>query len=162
MTAQVYNSTRQFNARFRDRLDLESPEMLEAAKRGKLADLPAGGILRPDGGKAWDPAWFAFLQDECPDTANPSLWRHAQLNAISGLFQVTDGVWQVRAADYANMSIIAGDSGWIIVDPLLTRETAQASLQLVNDTLGHRPVSAVLVTHTHAAVSYTHLRAHET
>ena len=128
MTAQVYNSTRQFNARFRDRLDLESPEMLEAAKRGKLADLPAGGILRPDGGKAWDPAWFAFLQDECPDTANPSLWRHAQLNAISGLFQVTDGVWQVRAADYAIMSIIAGDSGWIIVDPLLTRETAQASL----------------------------------
>lgn len=150
MAFHVYKSTRQFNARVRERLNLEDPAMLEAAQRGKLADLPAGGILRPDGGKAWDPAWFAFLQEECPDTANPSLWRHAQLNAISGLFEVTDGLWQVRAADYANMSIIAGASGWIIVDPLLTRETAQASLQLVNDTLGHRPVSAVLVTHTHA------------
>ena len=149
MTSHVYNSTRQFNARVKERLDLQSPEMLEAAQRGKLADLPAGGIFRPDSGKAWDPAWFAFLEEECPDTANPSLWRHAQLNAISGLFQVTDSVWQVRAADYANMSVIAGTSGWIIVDPLLTRETAQASLRLVNDTLGHRPVSAVLVTHTH-------------
>lgn len=146
----MYSSTRQFNARVRKRLNLDNPTISEAAERGKIADLPAGGIGRADGGKAWDPAWFSFLQEDCPETVNPSLWRHAQLNAISGLFEVTDGVWQVRAADYANMSIIAGASGWIIVDPLLTRETAQASLKLVNDTLGHRPVSAVLVTHTHA------------
>lgn len=150
MTTRVYSSTRQFNARVRKRLNLDNPTISEAAERGKIADLPAGGIGRADGGKAWDPAWFSFLQEDCPETVNPSLWRHAQLNAISGLFEVTDGVWQVRAADYANMSIIAGASGWIIVDPLLTRETAQASLKLVNDTLGHRPVSAVLVTHTHA------------
>lgn len=150
MAVSVYGSTRQFNARFRENLNLDNPERAEAAQRGKLADLPAGGIIRPDGGVAWDPAWFGFLDEDCPETVNPSLWHHAQLNAYGGLFEVTKGVWQVRAADYANMSIIEGESGWIIVDPILTRESAQAALALVNDTLGHRRVSAVLVTHTHA------------
>lgn len=150
MSETVFPSTAQFNAAVRDRLVLDSSTITEAAQRGKIADLPEGGISRPEGGKAWDPAWFAFLEADCPATVNPALWRHAQLNAVSGLFEVTQGVWQVRSADYANMTVIAGDSGWIVVDPLLTRETAQTALALVNDTLGARPVSAVLVTHTHA------------
>ncbi|MEM7379467.1 MAG: alkyl sulfatase dimerization domain-containing protein, partial [Pseudomonadota bacterium] len=102
-----------------------------------------------DGGVAWDLGWFDFLDGPCPDTVNPSLWRHAQLNALSGLFEVCDGVWQLRACDYANMTVVRGDTGWILIDPLMTAETAAAALQLVNDTLGARPVSAVLVTHTH-------------
>ena len=150
MAEKVLEATREYNTAFRDRLGLADKPLPEAASRGKIADLPEEGTSRPDGGLAWSPAWFDFLQAECPDTVNPSLWRHAQLNAISGLFEVAQDVWQVRAADYANMTIIAGKTGWIIVDPLLTRETAQASLKLVNDTLGFRPVSAVLVTHTHA------------
>lgn len=150
MASKVLEATREYNAAFRDRLGLSDKPLPEAASRGKIADLPQEGISRPDGGLAWNPAWFDFLEAECPDTVNPALWRHAQLNAISGLFEVAQDVWQVRAADYANMTIIAGKTGWIIVDPLLTRETAQASLKLVNDTLGFRPVSAVLVTHTHA------------
>lgn len=118
------------------------------AARGWLASL-SGPVVRADGGVAWDPAWFDFLQQDCPDTANPSLWRHAQLNAKHGLFEVTKGVWQARGCDFANMTIIQGKTGWIIVDPLMTRESSAAVLALVNDTLGHRPVSAVLVTHTH-------------
>ena len=150
MEHKVLEATRRYNAALSDRLGLTHKPMPEAAYRGKIANLPEGGVERPDGGLAWNTAWFDFLQADCPDTVNPTLWRHAQLNAISGLFEVAQGVWQVRAADYANMTIIAGESGWIIVDPLLARETAQASLQLVNDTLGFRTVSAVLVTHTHA------------
>lgn len=150
MENKILKATRLYNAAHSDRLGLANKPMPEAAYRGKLANLPEGGVRRPDGGVAWDTAWFDFLKTDCPDTVNPALWRHAQLNAISGLFEVAENVWQVRAADYANMTIIAGQSGWIIVDPLLTEESAQTSLQLVNDTLGFRAVSAVLVTHTHA------------
>lgn len=150
MPGEVFRATIKHNAAVGEHLNLDNAGITEAAHRGKIADLPEGGIPRPDGGLAWDSSWFDFLKDDCPETVNPALWRHAQLNTVSGLFEVTEGVWQVRAADYANMTIIQGDSGWIIVDPLLTRETAQASLALVNATLGNRPVSAVLVTHTHA------------
>ncbi len=150
MPSPVFQATKEYNASVQERLVLDSETTSQAAQRGKIADLPDGGIIRADGGKAWDPAWFDFLRASCPDTVNPALWRHAQLNAISGLFEVTDGVWQVRSADYANMTIISGATGWIIVDPLLTTESARAALNLVNATCGERPVSAVLVTHTHA------------
>ena len=136
------------NAAVARKLPLTRERDEDAAARGWLASLN-GPVLRADGGVAWDPAWFAFLQGDCPKTANPSLWRHAQLNAKHGLFEVRDGVWQARGCDYANMTIIRGASGWILVDPLMTRESSAAALDLVNDTLGHRPVSAVLVTHTH-------------
>lgn len=130
------------------KLPLVRAEDESDATRGWLASL-SGPVVRLDGGVAWDPAWFEFLNAECPETANPSLWRHAQLNAKHGLFEVTQGVWQVRGCDYANMTIIRGQTGWILVDPLMTRESAAAALELVNDTLGHHPVSAVLITHTH-------------
>ena len=107
------------------------------------------GIKRPDGGTVWDIGWFDFQKGPCPDSVNPSLWRQAQLNNIDGLFEVCDGVWQARGCDYANMTIVRGESGWIIVDPLVARETAAAALALVNETVGQRPVSAVLVTHCH-------------
>ena len=72
----------------------------------------------------------------------------AQLNRIAGLFQVASDVWQVRAMDYANMSVIRGETGWILVDPLMTAQTSAAALALVNEILASGPVSAVL-THTH-------------
>ena len=140
--------TKAANATVANRLPLDRSDAERDASRGWLASLK-GPVLRADGGVAWDPAWFDFLQGECPDTANPSLWRHAQLNAKHGLFEVTEGVWQARGCDYANMTIIRGDTGWILVDPLMTRESSAAALNLVNETLGTRPVSAVLVTHTH-------------
>jgi alkyl sulfatase BDS1-like metallo-beta-lactamase superfamily hydrolase len=129
-------------------LPLSDQRDFEDAKRGWIASLP-GPVLRPDGGAAWDASWFDYTAADCPDTVNPSLWRHAQLDAINGLFEVTEGVWQARGCDYANMTIIQGESGWILVDPLISQETSSAVLNLVNEQLGARPVSAVLLTHTH-------------
>jgi alkyl sulfatase BDS1-like metallo-beta-lactamase superfamily hydrolase len=98
----------------------------------------------------WNPSYYDFLAKKAPETVNPSLWRQAQLTAEHGLFEVTTGVYQVRGYDTANMTVIKGDSGWIIIDPLTTREASKASLQLVNTLLGKRPVTAVIYTHNHA------------
>lgn len=142
-------ATARANAEFADRLPLGQRDDFEAASRGRIAGVPEGGIAAPGGRKAWDIADFDFLKTDCPATVNPSLWRMAQLNAISGLFEVTDGVWQARAFDYANMTIIRGDTGWILVDPLMAKQASAAALKVVNETLGERPVSAVIITHTH-------------
>jgi len=145
----VLPGTLSHNQSVADHLPLADRKAFDDAKRGWIASLPQGGVDRADGGKAWDNAWFDFLDGPCPDTVNPSLWRHGQLNAINSLFEVCDGVWQARACDYANITLIRGDTGWIIVDPLMTRETSATVLKLINDTLGTRPVSAVIVTHCH-------------
>lgn len=119
------------------------------ARKGLLATFP-DSIIKADNGrvavnfKQWD-----FLNQPSPNTANPSLWRQSQLNSIHGLFEVVDGIYQIRGFDLANMSIIRGNTGWIIVDPLTSSETAKAGLELVNKTLGKRPVQAVLITHSH-------------
>jgi alkyl sulfatase BDS1-like metallo-beta-lactamase superfamily hydrolase len=147
--SSVFAATRRHNSEIENRLPLEDTTAFDDARRGWIASLPAGGVTRADGGVVWDNDWFAFLDAPCPDSVNPSLWRHGQLNAIHGLFAVCDGVWQARACDYANMTIIRGETGWIIVDPLMTRESSAAVLALVNETLGERPVSAVVITHCH-------------
>jgi len=130
-------------------LPLDDRSDFDAAIKGHIASLPEGGVSAPGGRVAWDIADFDFLDADCPETANPSLWRMAQLNKISGLFEVAPNIWQARACDYANMSIIKGDTGWILVDPLMARETSAAALKMVNEALGARPVSAIVVTHTH-------------
>ena len=84
-----------------------------------------------------------------PATVNPSLWRNASLLAKHGLFEVADGIWQVRGLDLANMTIIRGQTGWIIVDPLTGEEAARAAMQLVTSKLGQRPVVAIIYTHSH-------------
>ena len=145
----VFPATRAFNKAVSEKLPLTDQQAFEDAKRGWLAAFPKGGVKNPDGRTVWDIGWFDFQDGPSPDSVNPSLWRHAQLNNIDGLFEVCEGVWQARACDYANMTIIQGDTGWIIVDPLVARETAAAALELVNNNLGKRPVSAVLVTHCH-------------
>ncbi|MSZ55660.1 MAG: MBL fold metallo-hydrolase, partial [Actinobacteria bacterium] len=85
-----------------------------------------------------------------PETVNPSLWRHARLNANHGLFEVADGVWQVRGYDISNITFIKGTEGWVVIDPLTTEATARASYDLITAQLGHRPVTAVIYTHSHA------------
>ena len=149
LLSQLKTATLNANRRFAATLPLANKHDFQAAVKGRIAQLPAGGVSAPGGRSAWNIADYDFLQGDCPDTVNPSLWRMAQLNAISGLFEVTDGIWQARACDYANMTIIRGDSGWILIDPLMARETSAAALQMVNDTLGFLPVSAIVVTHTH-------------
>nr|MBX2836541.1 MBL fold metallo-hydrolase [Gammaproteobacteria bacterium] len=142
-------ATRQKNEAVAEQLPLGNQTDFTAAEKGKLADLPAAGIMNSFGRSAWDMSKYDFLKAECPATVNPSLWRMARLNAIGGLFEVSDGVWQARGFDYANMTIIRGNEGWILVDPLMTEETSRAALNVVNETLGERPVTAVILTHTH-------------
>lgn len=145
----LHEATARANAAVAERLPLGQQSDFDAARRGRIAGVPEGGIDAPGGRKAWDIADYDFLKNECPPTVNPSLWRMAQLNAISGLFKVSEGVWQARAFDYANMTIIRGETGWILVDPLMAKQSAAAALKVVNETLGERPVSAVIITHTH-------------
>jgi alkyl sulfatase BDS1-like metallo-beta-lactamase superfamily hydrolase len=130
---------------FSDRADFDD------AKRGFVATLPDGVIAGPGGRPAFDTKPYAFLQnDEVPATVNPSLWRQAQLNAVNGLFKVTERVYQVRGLDIANMTIVEGDTGLILIDPLLSNETARAALDLYLQNRPAKPVAAVIYTHSHA------------
>ncbi|KUO56980.1 MAG: hypothetical protein APF82_04900 [Sphingomonadales bacterium BRH_c42] len=131
-----------------DRLPLADQSDFEDARRGLLAQLDAD-ILNADGTVAWRVDAFDFLAAEAPDTANPSLWRQSQLTAVHGLFEVVPGIYQLRGYDLSVMTLIAGKSGWIVVDPLLSPAPAKAGLELANRTLGERPVSAVIYTHSH-------------
>ncbi|MES2751803.1 MAG: alkyl sulfatase dimerization domain-containing protein [Pseudomonadota bacterium] len=130
---------------FSDRADFDD------ARRGFIATLPDGVIPGIGGKPAWDMKPYDFLKsDQVPPTVNPSLWRQAQLNAINGLFKVTERVYQVRGLDLANLTIIEGDSGLILIDPLLSNETAKAALELYLKNRPAKPVAAVIYTHSHA------------
>lgn len=129
-------------------LPLSDRSDFENARRGLIATLD-GPIETDDGRTVMDAGAFAFLDGPPADTVNPSLWRLAQLNAVHGLFEVADGIYQVRGYDIALMTLIRGEAGWIVVDCLLSVESARAALRLAMDHLGERPVSAVLITHTH-------------
>lgn len=141
--------TMKVNAQFAKDLKLDDPQDFEDAKRGFIAK-PSGKILAPDGSVLKDFEAYNFLDGKAADTVNPSLWRHAQLNANYGLFKVTDGVYQLRGFDIANMTIIEGKTGWILVDPLTAPETSSAALAFARQHLGNKPVSAVVLTHAHA------------
>ncbi|MEZ6002269.1 alkyl/aryl-sulfatase [Hyphomonas sp.] len=137
-----------YNGAVSDHLPLDDEGDFQDSQRGLLAQLDHD-VLSEDGEIVWRVNAYDFLNGAVPETVNPSLWRQSRLNAQHGLFQVTDGIYQVRGYDVSVMSIIRGETGWIIVDPLFTTETAAAALALVNDTLGERPVSAVIYTHSH-------------
>jgi len=128
---------------FADRADFE------AANRGLVARFE--GLVKGDSGQLiWDSHAYDFLlQEQAPATANPSLWRQAQLNAVAGLFKVTDRVYQVRGMDLANMTVIEGDSGLIVIDPLTYAETARAALALYRQHRPPKPVLAVIYSHSH-------------
>ena len=93
---------------------------------------------------------YSFLNGDSPDMVNPSLWRQSQLTSISGLFQVTNGIYQVRGLDISNVTFVEGIEGIIIIDPLTLRETGAAALKLYRDNRGPRPIKAVIYTHPHA------------
>lgn len=142
--------TEQSNAEWLRRLPFSDRADFEDAKRGLVARFPASTIQSADGKVAWDFNAYAFeAAADAPKTVNPSLWRLAQLNNEAGLFKVTDRVYQVRGADLANMNIIEGDTGLIIIDTLLTAETAKASLDLYYAHRPRKPVVAVIYTHSH-------------
>ena len=137
------------NAEFAKKLNLGDPQDFENAKRGFIAK-PTGKIVQPDGTVLKDFDAYGFLDGKAADTVNPSLWRHAQLNANIGLYKVMDGVYQLRGFDIANMTLIEGKTGWILVDPLTARESSKAALEFARKHLGNKPVSAIIFTHAHA------------
>ncbi|WP_409318778.1 alkyl/aryl-sulfatase [Pseudomonas sp. KCJK9016] len=130
-------------------LNLNDARDMEDAQRGLVAR-PTGQILGSDGTVLIDFDAYRFIEGKAPATVNPSLWRHAMLNAQIGLFKVTDGIYQLRGFDIANMTLIEGKNGWIVVDPLTSKETAAAALAFARAQLGDKPVTAIIFTHDHA------------
>lgn len=144
-------ATRAANEAFVKSLPFSDRADFDDAKRGFIATLPDGVVAGAGSKPAFDTRPYALLgKDEVPATVNPSLWRQAQLNAVNGLFQVTDRVYQVRGLDIANMTIIEGDTGLILIDPLLSNETAKAAFDLYLANRPAKPVAAVVYTHSHA------------
>lgn len=130
-------------------LPAEDGRDAEFARRGFVATLDQPVIRNAQGKPVWNLAAYDFVSGTAPLTVNPSLWREMTNLRHHGLFQVSDGVWQVRGFDVSNMTLIRGNTGWIVVDPLTTRETAAAALELANSKLGARPVVAVIYSHSH-------------
>ena len=129
-------------------IDFDDATDFDFASRGLLAQLPNGEVS--EGGRTiWSAANRDFVTGEAPPTVHPGLWRQAKLNRHHGLFQVAENCWQVRGYDISNITLMAGERGWLVIDPLTTAETARAALALANATLGERPVTAVIYTHSH-------------
>ncbi|MFA7821021.1 alkyl/aryl-sulfatase [Aeromonas dhakensis] len=131
---------------FNDKQDFED------ARRGFIAKPDTLTIKDEQGNVVWDLEQYKTyigLDKTAPDTVNPSLWRNAQLNMEYGLFKVTDKIYQIRGFDLSNITFIQGDKGWIVFDPLISPQTAKAALAFINKTLGERPVTAVVYSHSH-------------
>lgn len=130
-------------------LDFEDKSEFDNATRGLIASPEALEIRNEDGKLIWSQKAYDFLDGDAPSTANPSLWRNTQLNHIYGLFEVCEGIYQVRGYDLSNITFIKGDTGWIVFDPLMSTECAKAALELVNENLGVLPIKAVVYSHSH-------------
>ncbi len=123
----------------------------EDARRGLIEPLAADQVVMSDAGRpAWSLRGYEFLaREEAPDSVNPALWRHARLNLTAGLFKVTDGIYQLRGFDISNLTIIEGQTGVIVIDPLLSVETARAAMALYFKHRPRKPVVAVIYSHSH-------------
>ena len=144
--------TAKANAAVYDELDFDDKQEYEFATRG-LIDAPETLELKDeDGTILWSQEAYAFLDDyeKAPDSVNPSLWENTKNNHAYGLFEVTDGIYQVRGYDMANLTVVKGDTGWIVFDTLMSVECSQAAMQLIEKNLGKFPVKAVIISHSHA------------
>lgn len=149
--APVSDATREFQAQQRATLPFEDEQDFEESRRGFIAAPDFRQIIGADGNVVWDMERYDFLLNgQDYDSIHPSLQRQATLNMNYGLYEVvSDFIYQIRGFDLANMTLIKGDTGWILFDVLLTRETAEAALNFANEQLGERPVRAVVYSHSH-------------
>ena len=146
------NATIQSNRDVAASLNWQDDQDFEFAQRGFIAR-PQSTIIRDSSGKVvWNMDQYAYqeLDAPAPDTVNPSLWRQARLNSHHGLFKVAERIYLVRGYDLSNIAIIEGDTGYIVVDPLLTAEVAAAAMELVYEHLTRKPVVAVIYSHSYA------------
>ncbi len=142
--------TAQLNQEVYALLDFDDEQELEFAQRGLIAAPDTLELTDESGKVIWSQDAYAFLEgQEAPDTVNPSLWRNTQLNHIYGLFEVCDGIYQVRGYDISNITFVKGDTGWIVFDPLISVECARAAKELVDDQLGEYPIMGVIISHSH-------------
>ena len=143
------SSTIQANTEVGKSLPLDDRQDFEDAVRGLVASQQPLQVTRSDGKILWNMQDYAFIEGDAPDSVNPSLWRQAKLNNINGLFEVTPGIYQLRGFDLANISLIQGKTGWILVDPLTTAPTARNALAFAREQLGPQKISAIIFTHSH-------------
>lgn len=143
--------TQQANNALYNQLPFSDNTDFTNAHKGFIAPLPQEVIKGEQGNVIWNPQQYSFIKegDKAPDTVNPSLWRQSQLINISGLFEVTEGVYQIRNLDLSNMTIIEGKEGITVVDPLVSAETAKVGMDLYFKNRGKKPVVAIIYTHSH-------------
>ena len=143
--------TKAVNEELLSLLPFEDRQDFEDAARGHIADISGSVVHASDGRVTWDPNRFAFIGEDkpCPPTVNPSLWRQSQLCAKGGLFKVVDRMYQVRNHDISNLTIVEGDTGLILFDPLISTECSAAALELYFEHRPRKPVLAVIYSHSH-------------
>jgi alkyl sulfatase BDS1-like metallo-beta-lactamase superfamily hydrolase len=137
-----------------EQLPFSNQQDFEDAQRGLIASLDSLVTSNAKDERVWDMDAYKFMQykglnGDAPASVNPSLWRQANLNNIHGLFKVSAGIYQLRGFDLANMTLIEGDSGWIVVDPLTAKETSKVAFDFAQKHLGSKPITAILFTHSH-------------
>ena len=143
-------NTERANAAVRQAMTMNDNQDFEDATRGLMAQLKDPIVKAADGRVVWNTQRYEFVKGDPPATVNPSLWREQKLNTAAGLFKVVDGVYQIRGYDMANMTLVEGASGWIVIDTLFTEDMARAGLKLAMETLkSSKPVVAVIYTHSH-------------
>ncbi|MEU5110780.1 alkyl sulfatase dimerization domain-containing protein [Streptomyces longwoodensis] len=140
----------QANRAVRHRFPFHDDQDFDDARRGFMGTAQQSVVGDAEGRTVWDLEAYGFLAEDCPDTANPSLWRQSRLCSDHGLFEVVEGIYQVRGFDLSNMTLVEGERGVFVIDPLLCAETAAAGLALYRSHRGDRPVTGVLYTHSHA------------
>ena len=126
-----------------------SDEDFEEAHRGLVALFEPALIENEDGRTVWELESYDFLEDEPPPTAHPSLWRQGRLSRIAGLFELAPGFYQLRGFDLSNMHVVEGREGIVVIDPLVSAESAAAALALYREHRGERPVTGLIYTHSH-------------
>lgn len=130
-------------------LPFDDEEDFAEATRGLVAAFEPATVPGEAGNTVWDLESYNFLTGEPPDTVNPSLWRQSRLNRIAGLFEIAPGFYQLRGFDLSNMHVIEGERGIIVIDPLISAESAAAALALYREHRGERPVTGLIYTHSH-------------
>ena len=132
------------------RYDLGNRQDFADADRDLIAPLP-GKVVAADGHVVFDPEWMDYIDDDAPapDTVNPSLWRQSQVMRRGGLYRVTEGLYQVRNNDLANLTIVEGDDGIVVIDCMAGVESAQQGMAMFREHVSDKPVAAVIYTHTH-------------
>ena len=150
MTASTSPGIRAANAALLRTLPFDDPYDSDDAHRGLIGRLEPCVVRAADGRVVWDNDSYRFLEGPAPESVNPSLWRHSILVALDGLFEVVPGIYQVRGLDLSNITFVEGDAGVLVIDPLISTETAAAALALYRKHRGERPVVGVIYTHSHA------------